>query len=573
MALMASSYKRYGWAALLFAFCVIAAVRLLDASHHNSGTNDEGAHLAAGMEWLERHTYYVEELHPPLARVLAALPLYMNGVRMKAEKRNAPCTTPFPVYYDRIIESQKKGFFISRCWNTGDFALLKHGNSLKNLMAARYSGIGWMILGTLYLYVLTARLADRETALAAAFIWTMTPLALAHAGLATTDLAAAAAVVMAMAHAVIWLQCRSWRNAMGLGFAFTVCGLVKFSALMYAGLLFIPLLLWESRRQYLRGSLKSFSSRGVLHGAIAVAILLFTTWAAYWFQIGRLADVFPSAYHAMLERPDSLLGALSSLRLLPMPEWFMGWVFAGLKNAKGHATYLLGTPLNDVAVWYFFPVALWFKMPLSIWAMAIAAVSLGIRRRRHWLIWPVLWCAIILLVSMTGNINLGARHILPLIPFLSMIAAAGMILLWQYNLAGRVISIGLSVWLASISLYAHPHYLSFFNQTAGNHPEKILVDSDLAWGQDFGRLVSELKKRDLRHVMICSDEYPRFKEYSRNVQNRIYRYCPTSAPEKGWMIFGYNMYFKSKPDRFDWLKSYTPVAKIGDSYELYHFGK
>ena len=36
-------------------------------------TWDEPAHVAAGMEWLDRGRYTYEPLHPPLARVMVAL--------------------------------------------------------------------------------------------------------------------------------------------------------------------------------------------------------------------------------------------------------------------------------------------------------------------------------------------------------------------------------------------------------------------------------------------------------------------------------------------------------------------
>src|SRR5271165_1062867 len=40
-------------------------------------TYDEGAHLACGMEWLDHHTYILEPLHPPLARVATAIFPYL----------------------------------------------------------------------------------------------------------------------------------------------------------------------------------------------------------------------------------------------------------------------------------------------------------------------------------------------------------------------------------------------------------------------------------------------------------------------------------------------------------------
>ena len=43
------------------------------------------------------------------------------------------------------------------------------------------------------------------------------------------------------------------------------------------------------------------------------------------------------------------------------------------------------------------------------------------------------------------------------------------------------------------SLAAHPDYLAYFNALAGDDPERIVVDSDLDWGQDIKRLGQRLR--------------------------------------------------------------------------------
>jgi hypothetical protein len=40
----------------------------------------------------------------------------------------------------------------------------------------------------------------------------------------------------------------------------------------------------------------------------------------------------------------------------------------------------------------------------------------------------------------------------------------------------------------------YPNYLAYFNEFAGDHPERIVVDSDLDWGQDTIRLAHRLKQ-------------------------------------------------------------------------------
>jgi hypothetical protein len=58
----------------------------------------------------------------------------------------------------------------------------------------------------------------------------------------------------------------------------------------------------------------------------------------------------------------------------------------------------------------------------------------------------------------------------------------------------------LLVWFFAGSLLAHPDYLAWFNEAAGHHPEKIVVDSNLDWGQDMLRLARILREKHIPAV-------------------------------------------------------------------------
>ena len=48
-------------------------------------TSDEPAHIACGMQWLDRHIYQYEHQHPPLTRVMVAIGPYLAGARGTGE--------------------------------------------------------------------------------------------------------------------------------------------------------------------------------------------------------------------------------------------------------------------------------------------------------------------------------------------------------------------------------------------------------------------------------------------------------------------------------------------------------
>jgi hypothetical protein len=65
-------------AGLLLAFMAILSGR---AVLHESVAIDEVAHIGAGLSYLQKFDMRLNEEHPPLAKMLAALPLVLRGTR------------------------------------------------------------------------------------------------------------------------------------------------------------------------------------------------------------------------------------------------------------------------------------------------------------------------------------------------------------------------------------------------------------------------------------------------------------------------------------------------------------
>ena len=219
-------------------------------------------------------------------------------------------------------------------------------------------------------------------------------------------------------------------------------------------------------------------------------------WAGYRFSFGA---------------PD-----FSSLRL-PAPEVFSGIRAVMRHNSTGHPTYFLGQR-SITGFWYFYPVVLAVKTPLAFLFLLGYGVVLALRKRspyrRAWI--PVSFAAGILLVGLESHINIGVRHILPIYMGFSILAAIAALRLLELSRAPapdprpqtpgprhhwmRFALALLLAWFAGSSLLAHPDYLPYFNELAGSEPEKIVVDSDLDWGQDMKRLAKRLHQAGAREL-------------------------------------------------------------------------
>lgn len=169
------------------------------------------------------------------------------------------------------------------------------------------------------------------------------------------------------------------------------------------------------------------------------------------------------------------------------------------------------------------------KTPLAF--LLLVAAGIAGRRKDAQNSWPGMWGAlasaagILLVATIFGNINLGIRHILPVYSGLSIVAAEGLLSLMRRQ-ATRALAAALAIWLVAGSALAHPDYLAYFNELAGSRPERILIDSDLDWGQDVQRLGKRLADAHATQVGMLN-----FASLPRGVG--LYPFS-LDAPQPGW---------------------------------------
>ena len=181
-------------------------------------------------------------------------------------------------------------------------------------------------------------------------------------------------------------------------------------------------------------------------------------------------------------------------------------------------------------------MALAVKTPLAFLALAGTGAVLAFRKEFRRLCIPLAFALAILAASMFSRIDIGLRHILPIYIALAVVAGCAAIELSKraatQKWPGAVLAI-LCFWLAASSLASHPDYIPYFNELAGGHPEDILVDSDLDWGQDMKRLSARLRElgatevafvRATMLVMDCEEEHGFPPVYVSTIE----------APRPGW---------------------------------------
>lgn len=395
-------------------------------------------------------------------------------------------------------------------------------------------------------------------------------------------MAVTATLAVALVVLCRWLERPTPGLGLWLGVTAAIAVLAKLSALVFLPASAAALLVL--RRLPVAG--REFASQPMRARLSGVGIVLLaaslTVWAGYRFSVGSLESVDREGRYA--QRVERMLGregpmptaalAIGRAPVLPAPALWLGVLHAAAINASGHGSYVLGHRLGSNGVWYFFPVALAVKTPLPFLVLAGLGVGSAARRARRSASWlplaPAAAAGAILFVCLWSNINIGIRHVLPIYPMLAVAAGAGGAGLWAAGRGRhwrRAVLPALLAWQVASTTGAHPDYLAYFNELARGHPERILVDSDLDWGQDLERLARALAERRIRRVALAYHGTADVGRHGLPPTRVLAPYERTT----GWIAISV-MLLKTDPG-FMWLEAYEPVAIVGRSIWLYHLSE
>jgi 4-amino-4-deoxy-L-arabinose transferase-like glycosyltransferase len=443
--------------AIAIAFVVIALIRIVSTYSQTFATFDEPTHLGCGLQYLAEHKYQYEPQHPPLSRAFVALGPFLRG------SRPLHTAKPEPEGVNLLYASHQPE---------------------ATLTAARQGVLPFFILSAAFVYLWARRYFGPAAAALSTALFTLVPTVLAHSGLATTDMALVCCLTAAFFMLLLWAEKPSWRNSVLFGIATGLAVCCKFTALGFfpAGVVFAALawLAVARPRSYVVAEL---AKTRALPFAVAVGTGFITIWAVYLFSFGK-----PEGWGFSV----------------PFPELFDGVAFASYHNSRGHAAYFLGE-IRNKGWWYFFPVMYLYKTPIAWLILLFVGIFAARRRPVAWWM-PLAYAAGVMIPSMTSNVNIGTRHVLPMTAGLAIIAGLGLLRLIEdapaKNWAGPVAAL-LSLWLIVSGALQHPNYLAYFNEIAGN-PDQIVTDSDYDWGQDTIRLARRVKQLGINQIYFST---------------------------------------------------------------------
>ncbi len=472
--------------AILVSLAVVLQAGLaVDSLRGNSATFDEGTHLPAGWTHLALGDHRLNPEQPPLVKLLAAAPL---------------------AAVQPVVHLDDRAWLEARQWDFGRRFLYRWNDADRLLFLGRLPVVGLASVLVVAVFFEARRRFGAGAGVAAALAAALSPEVLAHGSLVTTDLAFALFYFLAIALFCRLLEKATLVRLMAAGLATGAAFATKFSAPILAMvLLLLTLIAW------LRGAPLTWRvfgrerrSQGLVarlaHGAVlllaAVAIAVVVLWASYGFHRALSPD--PAARAAgltALEAPVAspwLRGLIAAGRAGALPEDYARGMLFVMTHSESRPAFLAGR-LSDQGFPHYFLATFLLKTPLPLLLLTVLALLRLGRLRLQDLVF--LWLPVLVYVALalTRGLQIGHRHLLPVYPFLFLACAGAATRLASWRRpAGAALLALLGGWYAGGTLLTHPHHLAYFNELAGGPANgwRLLVDSNLDWGQDLKRLAS-----------------------------------------------------------------------------------
>ncbi len=550
------------------AVLLLALMALLadGAARRESVTFDEVAHIGAGVSYLQKLDMRMNEEHPPLAKVLAAMPLIVRGVH--ADYTHVSWTFSGSGLFKQILGE----------WIFGQWVIARWNQPLPTVFWARQPMLILTLLLGIVLFLYGSRLGDPWGGLLCLCAYATMPVMLVFGPLVLTDIAITLFVVLTLwAFAAMW-QSPSRSTIVRFGLALGGALLSKFSSglLFFCFLAFILSLHWRPvpEQPAEKAELKAWRR---------------LRWRSLAEGIGLAALVVYAVYFVLSwNEPTDSLGYLGHnmaamfLRRALMPPWIYLRGLALFAFTGKPPAYILGHWYPH-GVWFFFPLMFLLKSPLAFLLLLLVALStfMAVRFRPVRLrvipegmefYWRALWVFLLVFTAacLVSPFQFTIRHFSVSLALLILLLAPLPRALNQLQRSGWIaarVGIWLVVALALVSIAtavrAYPYYLPFLNSFSGGRPAYVLVgDSNLDWNQGLLEAENFVQQRRLSHLWI--DPYS-FSDPTVYVPQAQFWNCQQAAPEDGgqWAIVSANLIQESH--NCTWLMQFPHQTLAGGS--------
>ncbi|HTC93386.1 MAG TPA: glycosyltransferase family 39 protein [Terriglobales bacterium] len=528
-------WRKWEYAAV-FLLLALMAVLAIAGSRQQSPTYDEVVHVPSGLSYLQKHDARLNLEHPPLLKIIAALPLLFSDARANYNDRSwcgaggLDCQWTFG-----------KRFFTE--WNRDPAHIV---------FLARLPMIFLALCFGLAVYLMARALAGKWGALLSLAVFATSPFYLGYGSLVITDIGLALfCLLTAWFTAALWTK-PGFASLIVLSLATAAALLSKFSALLLVpSIALFWAWMWITGPRD-RARLKSEapgqaypgSRKFLLYMPAAGILAILLTASFYWLTCSHSsAREIVNARNAYVSasRPPERILAATAYVLAKHPRWEKPlqplWLYLGgigyLNAGLSRPVYLLGK-LHGHGVWYYFPVIAFFKLaPGEVLLFLLLGVLTALQLRREHLHHehpeqeasppPLLsyvnrvrvralmsFFFVFLAAAMRSKLNIGVRHISVPLSILVVLLA---LIVPQANVIASpkqrrlvfsaVALLAFSCLITAVA--AFPYYISYFNDfRLGVPKQEITTDSNLDWGQALPAVAAFAAQQKIQTIYVES---------------------------------------------------------------------
>jgi 4-amino-4-deoxy-L-arabinose transferase-like glycosyltransferase len=465
--------------------------QVLYSVRQESLTWDEGDHIFAGYMSLKHHDFGLNPEHPPLVKMVAALPL-----------QNMTLREP---------QLQNRNFKTEAYLSGGDFIFQNDFETI--IFRARMAASIFALMVALLAFLSAREMFGTGAGFITLLLMVFEPNFLAHGALVTTDTGAACCLLASIYAFYRYMKSPSWGRVAVLGLAAGIFFITKHSAVLLPAML-ILLAITELLRRRQAGDESRLRQALRLVGVfvIAAVIAVGIMWIGYGFRYS--ARPAGQQINPPLESTLGNLSPVEGKAVAMMARWKLlpeSWLY-GLADVRSVAntwpSFMFGKVYAH-GVWFYFPVAFVIKATLTtLIFLPLIVYAVATRKLRGWreILFLTLPPALYFGVSMTSKLNIGVRHVLLVFIFLLVLAGGAA---WSLICKDRrwvwPIALLLVFHIVS-SLRAFPtSYIAYANELWGGpaNIHKYLTDSSTDWGQQLKAVKRYVDERGIQQCWFA----------------------------------------------------------------------
>lgn len=481
-------------------------------------TSDEASHIPDGYYYLKTGRYFINPEHPPIIKDIAALPLLFFNPRLP----------------DISIEREHR----NDQWDFGrDFLYYSGNDPDKIIFWSRFSIILFNTVLLFLVFLLLKKIWKPRTALIATFLMAISPTFLAHGSLVTTDTIVSFFIILSSISFALFLKYFKENKIYWFYFIISIfftagALLTKFSAFLIIAVLFLAGCVYIIfSNKYKKGGWWKYFMLFILFGFCQI-ILIGLFYAPHVMNMDQPGMIYQIESNYSSDWPEMGKNALiwttdKNPVLKGLTEYTVGMLMVRGRLASAWQTiYFLGNVYgSEGAGLLYFPVLYFTKTTLAFLTLLLLSIAflifeifrdkkinkydLNLFTKYPLIATLIMLIVVFLFISLMSRLQIGLRHILPVMTAVYILVAKKISDWWNMPLIKhrkyrwKPVFIVLFALMFGASMSTFPHYLSYYNILVGgtDNGYKIANDSNYDWAQqDLKRLANWIEENNIEKI-------------------------------------------------------------------------